>query len=98
MPANLTQLRLPRKSVRPSFPIVNASLGKNRKTIDVPSVKLGKAVRSGSGNSGYVTAVRPTRPAPETSMDLEFRPEDLAFRDEVRSFLEKDYPKELRGK
>jgi alkylation response protein AidB-like acyl-CoA dehydrogenase len=31
-------------------------------------------------------------------MDLSFSPEDLAFRDEVRSFLENGYPAELRGK
>ncbi|HEV7691256.1 MAG TPA: acyl-CoA dehydrogenase family protein [Hyphomonadaceae bacterium] len=31
-------------------------------------------------------------------MDLSFTPEDLAFRDEVRTWLEKDYPAELRGK
>jgi alkylation response protein AidB-like acyl-CoA dehydrogenase len=31
-------------------------------------------------------------------MDLSFTPEDIAFRDEVRTWLEKDYPAELRGK
>ena len=31
-------------------------------------------------------------------MDLSFTPEDLAFRDEVRSWLEKEYPAQLRGK
>ncbi|MGH6644693.1 MAG: acyl-CoA dehydrogenase family protein, partial [Bradyrhizobium sp.] len=31
-------------------------------------------------------------------MDLQFKPEDLAFRDEVRTFLETSYPAELRGK
>ena len=31
-------------------------------------------------------------------MNLEFSPEDLAFRDEVRSFIEKNYPESLRGK
>jgi alkylation response protein AidB-like acyl-CoA dehydrogenase len=31
-------------------------------------------------------------------MDLQFKPEDIAFRDEVRKFLEEKYPAELRGK
>jgi alkylation response protein AidB-like acyl-CoA dehydrogenase len=31
-------------------------------------------------------------------MDLEFSPEDLAFRDEVRAFIAENYPKKLRGK
>ncbi len=31
-------------------------------------------------------------------MDLEFSPEDIAFRDEVRKFLEESYPESLRGK
>src|SRR5262245_6661871 len=29
-------------------------------------------------------------------MDLNFKPEDIAFRDEVRSFLEASYPAQLR--
>ncbi len=31
-------------------------------------------------------------------MDLEFAPEDVAFRDEVRIFIAENYPKALRGK
>ena len=31
-------------------------------------------------------------------MDLNFSAEDLAFRDEVRSFIAENYPAELRGK
>ena len=31
-------------------------------------------------------------------MDIEFSPEDLAFREEVRTFIAENYPKELRGK
>lgn len=31
-------------------------------------------------------------------MDLEFSPEDLAFRDEVRAFIAENYPASLRGK
>ncbi len=31
-------------------------------------------------------------------MDIEFSPEDLAFRDEVRAFIAENYPRELRGK
>ena len=31
-------------------------------------------------------------------MDLDFSPEDLAFRDEVRTFIAENYPKQLRGK
>jgi alkylation response protein AidB-like acyl-CoA dehydrogenase len=31
-------------------------------------------------------------------MDLQFSPQDLAFRDEVRTFIAENYPKELRGK
>ena len=31
-------------------------------------------------------------------MDIEFSPEDLAFRDEVRTFIAENYPAELRGK
>lgn len=31
-------------------------------------------------------------------MDLDFSPEDLAFRDEVRTFIAENYPRELRGK
>ncbi|RYG29789.1 MAG: pimeloyl-CoA dehydrogenase large subunit, partial [Burkholderiales bacterium] len=31
-------------------------------------------------------------------MDLSFTPEDIAFRQEVRTWLENDYPAELRGK
>ena len=31
-------------------------------------------------------------------MNLEFSPEDLAFRDEVRAFIEQNYPESLRGK
>jgi alkylation response protein AidB-like acyl-CoA dehydrogenase len=31
-------------------------------------------------------------------MDLEFSPEELAFRDEVRNFIAENYPTELRGK
>ena len=31
-------------------------------------------------------------------MDLNFTPEDIAFRNEVRTFLETSYPAELRGK
>jgi alkylation response protein AidB-like acyl-CoA dehydrogenase len=31
-------------------------------------------------------------------MDLNFTPEDIAFRNEVRTFLETSYPEELRGK
>ncbi|MFZ4608120.1 MAG: acyl-CoA dehydrogenase family protein, partial [Caulobacter sp.] len=31
-------------------------------------------------------------------MNLEFSPEDLAFRDEVRTFIEQNYPESLRGK
>jgi alkylation response protein AidB-like acyl-CoA dehydrogenase len=34
----------------------------------------------------------------ERLMDLEFSAEDLAFRDEVRTFIAENYPKELRGK
>ena len=30
-------------------------------------------------------------------MDLEFKPEDLAFRNEVRSFIEQNYPDHLKG-
>jgi alkylation response protein AidB-like acyl-CoA dehydrogenase len=32
------------------------------------------------------------------SMDLEFSPEDLAFREEARAFIAENYPKALRGK
>mgnify|MGYP000638494276 CR=1 FL=1 len=31
-------------------------------------------------------------------MDVQFSPEEIAFRQEVRTFLENDYPAELRGK
>lgn len=31
-------------------------------------------------------------------MDLEFSPEEIAFRDEVRAFIAEHYPQELRGK
>src|SRR5690606_27414871 len=31
-------------------------------------------------------------------MDLEFSPEEIAFRDEVRTFIEENYPKHLKGK
>ena len=31
-------------------------------------------------------------------MDLDFTPEDVAFRQEVRTWLENDYPADLRGK
>jgi alkylation response protein AidB-like acyl-CoA dehydrogenase len=31
-------------------------------------------------------------------MDLEFSPEEIAFRDEVRAFIEANYPKHLKGK
>jgi alkylation response protein AidB-like acyl-CoA dehydrogenase len=31
-------------------------------------------------------------------MDLDFSPEDLAFRDEVRAFIEQEYPAQLKGK
>jgi alkylation response protein AidB-like acyl-CoA dehydrogenase len=31
-------------------------------------------------------------------MNLEFSPEDLAFRDEVRTFIAENYPEQLRGK
>jgi alkylation response protein AidB-like acyl-CoA dehydrogenase len=31
-------------------------------------------------------------------MDLQFSPEDIAFRDEVRAFIAENYPAELRGK
>ena len=31
-------------------------------------------------------------------MNLDFSPEDLAFRDEVRAFIEQNYPESLRGK
>jgi alkylation response protein AidB-like acyl-CoA dehydrogenase len=31
-------------------------------------------------------------------MDVQFTPEEIAFREEVRNFLENDYPPELRGK
>ena len=31
-------------------------------------------------------------------MDLNFSPEDVAFREEVRAFIEASYPKELEGK
>lgn len=31
-------------------------------------------------------------------MDIEFSPEDLAFREEVRTFIAENYPAELRGK
>ncbi|HZC16534.1 MAG TPA: acyl-CoA dehydrogenase family protein [Caulobacteraceae bacterium] len=31
-------------------------------------------------------------------MDLDFSPEDLAFREEVRAFIEQNYPDHLRGK
>ena len=31
-------------------------------------------------------------------MDLSFTPEDIAFRQEVRTWLENEYPAELRGK
>ncbi|MEY4237782.1 MAG: hypothetical protein RL339_383 [Pseudomonadota bacterium] len=31
-------------------------------------------------------------------MDIDFSPEDLAFRDEVRAFIAENYPAELRGK
>jgi len=31
-------------------------------------------------------------------VDLEFSPEDIAFRDEVRTFIAENYPAELRGK
>ena len=31
-------------------------------------------------------------------MDLEFSPEEIAFREEVRTFIAENYPKELRGK
>ena len=31
-------------------------------------------------------------------MNLEFSPEEIAFRDEVRTFIEENYPKELKGK
>jgi alkylation response protein AidB-like acyl-CoA dehydrogenase len=41
-------------------------------------------------------AIRRSEPAPETLMDLQFTPEDLAFREEVRTFLEQSYPAQLR--
>ena len=31
-------------------------------------------------------------------MNLEFSPEEIAFREEVRTFIAENYPKELRGK
>ena len=31
-------------------------------------------------------------------MNLEFSPEDLAFRDEVRAFIDENYPAHLKGK
>ena len=31
-------------------------------------------------------------------MDVQFTPEEIAFREEVRTFLENEYPAELRGK
>ena len=31
-------------------------------------------------------------------MDVQFTPEEIAFREEVRAFLETEYPAELRGK
>ena len=31
-------------------------------------------------------------------MNLDFSPEDLAFRDEVRAFIAENYPDQLRGK
>ena len=31
-------------------------------------------------------------------MNLEFSPEEIAFRDEVRTFIEENYPAELKGK
>ena len=31
-------------------------------------------------------------------MDLNFSKEDLAFRDEVKEFLDKDYPKNIKDK
>ena len=31
-------------------------------------------------------------------MDLEFSPEEIAFREEVRTFIAENYPQELRGK
>ncbi len=31
-------------------------------------------------------------------MNLEFSPEEIAFRDEVRTFIAENYPAELRGK
>jgi len=31
-------------------------------------------------------------------MDVQFSPEEIAFRQEVRTFLENEYPAELRGK
>jgi hypothetical protein len=30
-------------------------------------------------------------------MDLQFKPEDIAFRDEVRQFLQTQYPDRLRN-
>ncbi|MBB5708023.1 hypothetical protein FHR21_003393 [Sphingopyxis panaciterrulae] len=37
-------------------------------------------------------------PKGESSMDMEFSPEDLAFQTEVRDFIAENYPAELRGK
>src|SRR3990167_9560589 len=34
----------------------------------------------------------------EPPMDVQFTPEEIAFREEVRTFLETKYPAELRGK
>jgi hypothetical protein len=34
----------------------------------------------------------------QNAMDLDFSPEDVAFRDEVRAFIAEAYPKALRGK
>ena len=31
-------------------------------------------------------------------MDLEFSPEDIAFRNEVRAFIEANYPPHLKGR
>ena len=31
-------------------------------------------------------------------MDLEFSPEEIAFREEVRTFIAENYPAQLRGK
>ena len=51
-------------------------------------------VKRRHGTAHYATTTRARSPP----WIVDFTPEDVAFRDEVRTWLENDYPAELRGK